>query len=81
MNQENPFALYNLRYNYEKGINLNKDEKKAFELYLKAANMGHTIAIFDVARCYDNGIGVEMDEHKAFIYYQKSAEMGHWGVR
>ncbi|RIB09864.1 kinase-like domain-containing protein [Gigaspora rosea] len=76
MNLTSASELRKLGYNYQKGINVNKNEKKAFELYIKAANMGFSIAMNDVGFCYLNGIGVEKDEHKAFFYYQKSADMG-----
>ncbi|RIB18082.1 hypothetical protein C2G38_2246003 [Gigaspora rosea] len=77
MNLTSASELRKLGHSYLNGINVNKDEKKAFELFIKAASMGYSTAMNDVGFCYDKGIGVEKDEHKAFFYYQKSADMGN----
>lgn len=42
-----------------------KDDKIAFEWYLKSANQGHKTGIENVIRCYAEGVGVEKDEEKA----------------
>lgn len=51
-----------------------KDEVKAFELYLKAAEQGLDYAQYNIGICYEYGIGTEKDEYKALEWYQKSAE-------
>ncbi|KAF0538246.1 calmodulin-dependent protein kinase [Gigaspora margarita] len=76
MIQETSSVLHHYGRNYQYGIGVEKDEKKAFEHYMKSAKMEYIAAINDVGYCYENGIGVEKDENKAFIYYQKSADMG-----
>ncbi|KAF0363962.1 SEL1 protein [Gigaspora margarita] len=53
------------------------DESKAFEYYMKAAELGNAVAINDVGICYDDGIGVEKDEKKTFEYYMRAAELGN----
>ena len=51
-----------------------KDKEKAWELLLKAAECGDTIARFKLARRYSNGDGVAKDMGKAFYWYQKAVE-------
>src|SRR5260364_342265 len=69
--------LRELGYNYEHGIGVEKDEKKCFEYYMKAAELGNAVAIVNVGNCYQNGDGVEKDEKKAFEYYKKAADMDY----
>ncbi|RIB09735.1 hypothetical protein C2G38_247696 [Gigaspora rosea] len=76
---KNPFAdeTYELGYFYLHGINIEKDEYKAFTYFEKSAKMGHTEGINSLGYCYEYGIGVEKNENKAFINYQKSADMNN----
>ncbi|RIA99889.1 hypothetical protein C2G38_2236820, partial [Gigaspora rosea] len=92
---ENPCVdeTYELGYFYLHGINVEKDEYKAFAQFEKSANMGYTEEInfldmnnsngmYQVGYCYYLGIGVDIDKHKAFTYYMKSAEAGNFmGIR
>ena len=50
--------------------------KKAFECYMKAAEMGYTDAYYNVANAYLNGEGVERDFDKAFEWFQKAVDTG-----
>lgn len=52
------------------------NEEKAFECYMKAAEMGYTDAFYNVANAYLNGEGVERDFDKAFEWYQKASDSG-----
>lgn len=54
----------------------NKDYKKAFEYYSKAAEMGDRDAQNSLAVMYANGEGVDKNFVTAFQWYQKSAEQG-----
>ncbi|RIB22704.1 hypothetical protein C2G38_2173226 [Gigaspora rosea] len=56
---------------YKDGIGIPKDEKKAFELYLKFAEGGNSNGSLSIGHCYQNGIGVLKDE-KAFGWCLKS---------
>lgn len=49
---------------------------KAFECYMKAAEMGYATAYYNVANAYLNGEGVERDFDKAFEWFRKAAESG-----
>lgn len=51
-------------------------EEKAFEYYVKAAEMGYTDAYYNVANAYLNGFGVERDFDKAFEWFRKAADSG-----
>ncbi|RHZ77785.1 hypothetical protein Glove_173g36 [Diversispora epigaea] len=62
---------------YSDGQGVEKDTKKAFQIYDKLANKGSLIASTSVAFCYLNGIGVKKNEEKAFELYWKCAEKGN----
>ncbi len=49
---------------------------KAFECYMKAAEMGYTDAYYNVANAYLNGEGVGRDFNKAFEWFQKAVDSG-----
>lgn len=53
-----------------------KDEPKAFELFLRAADLGSLRACTNTALAYLDGIGTEQDEAKAKIYFEKGAKLG-----
>ncbi|RIB04816.1 kinase-like domain-containing protein [Gigaspora rosea] len=72
-----PNGNYLLGYCYEHGIEVEKDENKAFTYYQKSADMNNSNGMYQVGYCYYLGIGVEIDKHKAFTYYMKSAEEGN----
>ncbi|RHZ66067.1 hypothetical protein Glove_309g17 [Diversispora epigaea] len=61
---------------YLDGIGVEKDVKKAYQIYSKLANEGSFIALTEVAYYYLNGIYVEKNHEKAFELYLKSAEKG-----
>ncbi|RHZ81885.1 hypothetical protein Glove_117g124 [Diversispora epigaea] len=61
---------------YFDGLGVEKDTKKAFQIYSKVADEGSLLALNTVAYCYDNGIFVEKNEEKALELYLKSAEKG-----
>ena len=44
-------------------------ERKAFEYFIIAANMGHIRSQHKVGLYYETGIGTEMDKKKSFEYY------------
>ncbi len=49
-------AYCNLGYSYEKG-KVPKDERKAFELYSKAAQNGDDVGQCNVGACYQYAVG------------------------
>ncbi len=52
------------------------NEEKAFECYMKAAEMGYTEAYYKVANAYLNGEGVERNFDMAFKWFQKAVDSG-----
>ncbi|RHZ76380.1 hypothetical protein Glove_198g108 [Diversispora epigaea] len=65
-----------LAYMYLEGLGVEKNTKKAFQIFYKLAAKGSLTALGSVAYCYDEGFGVEKNEEKAFEIYLKSAEKG-----
>ncbi|RHZ60889.1 hypothetical protein Glove_350g101 [Diversispora epigaea] len=66
-----------LAHMYFYGRGVEKDLKKGFQIYSKAADEGSNVALNSVAYSYDTGLGVEKNEEKAFELYFKSAEKGN----
>ncbi|MBT8141218.1 MAG: sel1 repeat family protein [Gammaproteobacteria bacterium] len=53
------------------------DKSKAFDYYLKAANLGHVGCLARVGNMLELGDGVEVDLEKARKYYRLAGEKGH----
>lgn len=70
-------AQYNLGQYYEIGVDVDEDEKTAFEWYRKAARQGLVEAQDALGRCYHNGIGVERNDEEAVKWWLKAAEQGN----
>ena len=62
---------------YLNGNVVDKDEKKAVELFEKAANQNNDMGLLKLADCYKKGVGVSQDNAKAFSLNEKSANMGN----
>jgi len=58
-----------------------KDSKKAFELYLRAADLGSLRACTNVSKAYEIGVGTEIDIDKARFYLEKGAKLGQVKAR
>lgn len=72
------YGLFNLAYRYRYGKDgYAKDLKKAFGLYLQAAEQGHVSAQEIVGIFYDFGYGIEQNDKKAVEWYTKAATKGH----
>jgi uncharacterized protein len=61
---------------FDNGRGVSKDEMRAFEWYLKAAEQGHASAQFNLGLMFDNGEGVAKDKTKAFEWLVKAADQG-----
>lgn len=66
----------NLGYCYEQGQGVVLSSKKAFELYMVAAENGFNRGYLMVANCYLNGIYVEENAAEALAWLTKAAENG-----
>ena len=78
VNKKDPEAINSLGKDYYYGmLGLQKDTRKAFELYTEAAERGSIEALFNLGIAYELGEGVEQDETKSIEYYKKAAMQGH----
>jgi len=69
----NSRAQANLSYLYSEGIEVEKDEIKAFELANKSSNQGDDLGRYYLALYYYNGIGISVNIIKAFNLMKKVA--------
>lgn len=53
------------------------DNKKAFELYTKSAEMSYILAQYELAKIYTQGKLVERDLNNVLYWYRYAAEQGH----
>ncbi|MDE6792342.1 MAG: hypothetical protein K2J48_04595, partial [Muribaculaceae bacterium] len=74
---ENIESMYELGTCYIYGKGCEKDENKAFECYLKAAEAGHCEAQYEVGVCYRQGEGCQQNFLKAFEWYEKAVAQGN----
>lgn len=74
--KEYPDALNELGNAYSDGYGVIKNEAKANEFYLKAANGGNVDAMHSIGWNYQNGIGLPKDLNKAIEWYQKAVDLG-----
>jgi TPR repeat protein len=58
------------------GDGVARNERKAFELFLKAAEIGDVLAQYNLGQCFDRGIGIERNEDYAVYWLTKAAEQG-----
>ena len=73
----NSSAMKNLADCYWDGDGTAEDHYKAFELYLKAAELGHIDAMATVGKMYYNGDGTREDTEKFFYWTKRAADNGH----
>lgn len=70
-------AQRQLAYMYGEGLCVSKDDKKAFQLFLRAAETGDAVAQYDVGVMLKTGKGTEQDYEKAFEWFLKAATQGY----
>ena len=58
---------------YMHGLGVERDPKKAVELWTEAAKAGSYNILTDLALCYEQGLGVEVDLRKAAEFYKKGS--------
>ena len=66
-----------LGYMYREGIGVEKDLKKAFELFTEAAP-GFAMVEFNLGLMYEKGLYVEKDPQKAAAYFESAKQRGYW---
>ncbi len=62
-------------YNFGQGVS--NDQEKAFEWYLRSAELGNTPAQTQVGFMFQNAEGIEQDYIKAFEWYKKASKKGN----
>ncbi len=70
-------AMYAIGSMYAAGLGVEKDLKKAFELFYEAAQNGRADAICKLGLMYEQGLGVPKSFKEAARYYHKSAKKGY----
>ncbi|CAG8701464.1 23908_t:CDS:2 [Cetraspora pellucida] len=72
-------AKHQVAYCLQHGIGVEKDEKKAIEIYLENANSDPPIAasLCQLGICFQMGIGVEVDPSRAVKYYERAVHIGN----
>lgn len=78
--KSNPMALVMLGKLYFDGTGVQKDEKRAFGLYMNAAQQGYSIAQVSVAALYQLGVGTPKNLNMALYWYDKAAAQGEPGA-
>lgn len=73
----NSRAQYNLASNYERGIGVEADPVRAFQLMEKAALGGYPKAFINLSAYYYSGVGTSVNMEKALAWRTKSAEEGN----
>ena len=73
MSALNSDAMVNLGTMYAKGFGMPKNIHKAYELFERAASMGHETASFYLGGMYENGIGVTADKGESIRHYTVAA--------
>ena len=72
--KNNPRAFYELGHLWSNGIGLKKSDKRAFQAFMKGANLGNGDAQNSVGSFYYNGRYVKKDYEKAFHWFVKAAK-------
>lgn len=72
--QNSPYWLMVVGEMYRYGVGTEKNVKKAFSYYEKAAALGDVDGVVKVGRAWLNGIGVPTDYRKSLCFFEKAAE-------
>ncbi|MFT4554060.1 MAG: hypothetical protein ACI9S8_002705 [Chlamydiales bacterium] len=70
-----------LAESFQSGEFSEKNDKKAFEWNLKAAQQGYIDAILEVANAYGDGVGVEKDYVQEMEWLRKASDLGSGSAR
>lgn len=70
-------AMYELAKMYEGGFGVQRDYRKAAELYEKAVKKVHADSMFALGVLYQEGKGVKLDKEKAISLYEMASQKNH----
>ncbi|EJK59116.1 hypothetical protein THAOC_20701 [Thalassiosira oceanica] len=80
--KRDPEAIYYLGMKYFHGhLGLQKDMRRAIELWAEAAELGSIQALYNLGAAYYQGEGVQQDKAKAVEIFERAAKQGHIGSR
>ena len=80
--RKDPEAIYHLGGKYFRGdLGLQKDVRKAVELWTEAAELGSIEALFNLGSAHCQGDGVQEDTAKGIQFWEKAAMQGHAEAR
>ena len=69
---------FSLAQQYERGVGVERNLRKAFDFYIKAARAGNKEAQFRLACAYENGeLNLKENYEKAYDWYLKAANNGN----
>ena len=75
--KKDPVAIFALGNSHQFGqFGLQKDARKAVELWTEAAELGSIAALFELGYSYCHGRGVEVDMEKGIHFYEEAATQG-----
>jgi TPR repeat protein len=73
-----PEAQFELAKLYERGTGVERDEKRALELYRAAADQNFADAINDLGFLhYQGGLGLPADPKRALAFFERAADLRH----
>lgn len=72
-----PGAQVSLGRAYLKGEGIEKNPRKAYELFRQAEKKDSRVAIFEIARLFEKGIVVPQNTAQALAYYERSGELDY----
>lgn len=75
-NNQDAESIYNLGVAYANGIGVEKNDKKAVELWIQAVRMDYPLASYNLGNWYFHGREVEQNYPKAVEYYKNAADKG-----
>lgn len=63
---------YRIAKHFNRGLGVEKDQKKAFQYFFSSADQGNGYAQYSLANMYKNGLGVEQNYEEALMFYELS---------
>ena len=72
-----PNSEYTLAKLYEEGVGVEKDPRRAAELFLSASIKGFAKAQYNLGKVYRDGAGMPKSEALSFFWFTEAAERGH----
>ena len=70
-------SQYTLAKLYATGLGVEKDDARAFALFLKAGNAGFVKAQYNLGKIFRDGIGVEADPGISVSWFERAAKQGY----